>query len=448
MQITKRIPYYLCVALLAYMPFHIFLAQSLSLITGGLDIWKVAKDVIALVGVLFVICLVWQARKGTKLFWWLTGISVAYALFHGILWAANPDIFRDSAILGAAYNIRLSEFLIIGYGAGLLWPQQIQKPLILKLVLGVATIVAFLGVLQYFLPKDILVHFGYGIDRGARAAFFIDDKSGFPRVMSTLREPNALAAYLVVSMALITAYWKKLTNSNLRMVFGGMFGLMGIALLLTFSRSGWMAATLAVFLVAAWQYRQLVVRITRRFGWMILVAVLAFGIFAYVERNSTFVVTYITHSSTEQSEEDVLLDSNDYHWLFLKQGVEGIIDQPLGHGPGTAGLASIQDPKGSFLTENYYVQIGYEIGVLGLFVFLALNVMVYVHLWYRRSHGIAVALLGAFWGYVVMNMLLHTWSNEAVAAQWWLLAGLTLALPITTTKKNSLKAPTLKRTSE
>ena len=41
---------------MAYMPFHIFLAQSLSLATGGLDAWKIAKDLLAIIAVLFVIC--------------------------------------------------------------------------------------------------------------------------------------------------------------------------------------------------------------------------------------------------------------------------------------------------------------------------------------------------------------------------------------------------------
>lgn len=435
MRNLNRIPYYVTLALLAYMPFHIFLAQSVSLLTGGLDVWKVFKDIIIALGALFVICLVWQARKGTRLFWILLGLSGAYGLFHVILWWSYPDIYGQSALLGLAYNLRLPALLMIGYGAGLLWPQQIQKPLVLKVVLGVATVVAFLGVLQYFLPKDILTHAGYGIDRGARAAFFIDDKSGFPRIMSTLREPNALAAYLVVPMAIIAAFWHQLRGKNLRQLLGGAFILMSLALLMTFSRSGWIAAFMAVGLVLIWQYRMAVLQFMRKFGVYLVLVVLAVSALLYTQRNSDFVVAYITHSSNQEVAGDELLDSNDYHWLFVKQGLEGITDQPLGHGPGTAGLASIQDPKGSFLTENYYVQVGYEVGVLGLLVFLALNVVVYLHLWRRRTHPLAVALLGAFWGYVIMNMLLHTWSNEAVATQWWLLAGLALASPLNKRKE-------------
>src|SRR6185369_4305517 len=120
------------------------------------------------------------------------------------------------------------------------------------------------------------------------------------------------------------------------------------------------------------------------------------------------------------------LNSNQYHWYFVRRGLDGIAAQPLGHGPGTAVVVSIQNPHGGLLTENYYVQIGYEVGVLGLAVFVALNGLVYV--WLLRRHDLwTVVLLTSFWGYVLMNMLLHTWSNEAVAAQWWLLAGAGLA---------------------
>jgi O-antigen ligase len=113
--------------------------------------------------------------------------------------------------------------------------------------------------------------------------------------------------------------------------------------------------------------------------------------------------------------------------LLVWQGAVGVVDQPFGHGPGTAGLASIQNPGGGQLTENYYLQIAYEIGLLGLFIFIALNFVVYYQL-LQRKDWLGMSLLAAFWGYVLMNMLLHTWSNEAVAAQWWLLAGAAIAL--------------------
>lgn len=422
MHFAKRLPLYAVTAYLLYLPFHVFLAQSLSLVTGGLDVWKIAKDVILALLTLFVVCSVVIGRRVTRLFTILMAISFVYALFHVILWVAHPDIFRDSALIGMVYNIRLPAFLMLGYGAALLRPDLLKPQFFVRLVIVVGTFVALLGVLQYFLPKDILTHVGYSIERGARPAFFIDDKAEFPRVMATLREPNALAGFLLVPMGLAIAMLVRTKDQNKRVMLLGMLGVQGLALFFTFSRSGWAAALLVLGLIVGWYYRDMLWTVLKRFWLVGLVAVTLLGFGVYTQRHSPVVESYITHAS-----DDADLDSNDYHRIFLQQGLDGIADQPMGHGPGTAGLASIQDPKGSFLTENYYVQLGYEVGVLGLLVFVALNVVVYVRLWPYRNTVLGSVLLATFWGYVLMNMVLHTWSNEAIAGQWWLLAGVALA---------------------
>lgn len=431
MHILRRIPYYGFLVLLVYMPFHIFLAQWLSLATGGLDAWKIGKDVVLLVLVLFTICLVLWQRKGSRAFFVLLGLAVLYGLLHLVLWAFNPDIFTTSAALGVIYNTRLPCFLLLGFGAYLLNQDKFVFSSVIKIVLGVTSVVAAFGVLQYFLPKDLLTHVGYGLERGTRAAFFIDDNPALPRVFSTLREPNALGAFLIVPITMLTALIMRIKDGRRPLLFG-MLLLQVLAVVLTFSRSAWLGVMLAVSIVIWWNYRKGVASMLRRFWPLLIGLVLLGGIGLYAARNTGFVSEYITHS-TEEAVED--LDSNDYHVLLIKEGLEGVADQPLGHGPGTAGLASIQDPNGGQLTENYYIQIAYEVGILGLLLFLAINIFVYIRLW-RRGDWIGASLIAAFWGYVLMNMLLHTWSNEAVAAQWWLLAGAAIAYGRSASTKN------------
>ena len=58
--LINRIPAYGFWTLLIYMPFHIFLAQWLSTLTGGLEVWKVGKDILLALLVVFTICLVLQ----------------------------------------------------------------------------------------------------------------------------------------------------------------------------------------------------------------------------------------------------------------------------------------------------------------------------------------------------------------------------------------------------
>lgn len=431
MQTLRRISYYGFLALLIYMPFHILLSQWLSLATGGLEVWKIAKDVVLLVLTLFTICLVLINREGSRLFYWLLGGAVLYGVLHLILWATNNNLFTDSAILGVVYNNRLPCFLLLGYGATLLNRDKFVFSSVLKVMVVVSTLVALLGVVQFFLPKDLLTHFGYSLDRGARAAFFIDDNPALPRIMATLREPNALGAYLILPISLLTALIVRVSGKGRRLLLAGVLLLHCLALFLTFSRSAWLGALLAAGVVLWWSYKKQLKHIVRtRWPILAVVAILLVG-GGFVVRDQPLFREYITHATEEEVKD---LDSNDYHVLLIREGVEGVIDHPLGHGPGTAGLASIRDPDGGQLTENYYVQIAYEVGIVGLIVFLAISALVYYRLWLRHDF-IGIFLIAGFWGYVVMNMLLHTWSNEAVAAQWWLLAGaaLTSTLPARST---------------
>jgi hypothetical protein len=406
------------------MPLHIFLSQSLSLLTGGLEAWKIAKDIALLIVVVFTFCLILQQRCTSREFRVVTWLVAAYALLHIMLWVLHPTIYRDSAILGVIYNNRIFGYLVLGIGAALLLPARFKSLTTLsKIVLGVSTLVALFGVLQYFLPKDILTHFGYGVDRGTLPAFFIDDKPNFPRIMSTLRDPNSLGAYLILPITWITALLFRVRINSRRLVLGGLLGLHLLAVFLTFSRGAWMATLLALGLLTVWQYAAFIGKLLKKFWPLaVILCVLGFG-GLFVARNTYVFKSYITHSTGKPK---AAYDSNGFHWVFAKRGLDGIVRNPFGHGPGTAGLASIQNPSGSFLTENYYIQIGYEAGVLGLLLFIALNVVVYLALLKQRSTPLAVVLLVTFWAYVLMNMLFHMWSNEAVAAQWWILAGLVL----------------------
>jgi hypothetical protein len=419
------------------MPFHVFISQSVSLATGGLDLWKIGKDVVLALAVVFTICLVWLQKKGTPAFTILVACAAVYGALHLVVWLANPDSYERSAMLGIVYNMRLPLAAVLGYGAVLLLPKFVFSS-VMRWIVVVSTVVASLGVLQYFLPSDLLTHLGYSMDRGVRAAFFIDDHPDLPRIMSTLREPNALGAYLLLPIAALAAFILRIADRNKRFMATGALGLHLLAVFLTFSRSAWLAVGLVLLLVGWWNFRTSIMQVLRRFWPVVACLVLLAGFSFFALRNTPFFQQYIIHSNPEEQVAD--LDSNDLHVLLVKEGLEGMADQPLGHGPGTAGLASIQNPQGGQLTENYYVQIGYELGILGLLLFLALNAWLYWRIW-KYGGLAAVVLCASFWGYVVTNMLLHTWSNEAVAIQWWILAGMALAGPHVAAKAKAAKPP-------
>jgi hypothetical protein len=420
------IPYWAFLALLVYMPVHILLSQWLSTYTGGLEVWKAWKDVLLFLAVVVSLLLVY-IKNGlkNKFFWGIAGLSVLYVFFHFLIWAINPDIQKGPALLATVYNCRLFGYLILGFAAALLMPtinnkqQTINK--VFKIVLVVSTIVCLLALLQWFLPKDILTHFGYSVERGVKPNFFIDDKPDLPRLFSTLRDPLSLGAYLILPIALLAGAWTKLKNA--RILIAGLLLLHGLILLLTFSRSAWLGAALSVALVLLWQHKPQATKFLKEY-WLYLLILAAVFFTGFFLARDNYVVQNIVFHADENTQ---LADPNEKRINFYKTTTKSILEEPLGHGPGTAGLVSIQTDK-VVLTENYFLQIAYEIGLLGLILLLYIMYLVVKRL-YQRQDFYGQVMVCAFAGITLSSLLLHTWSNEAVAAQWWLLAGLLYVLP-------------------
>ena len=429
----KRLPAKATYLLLAYMPFHIFLTQSLSLLTGGLSVWKAAKDVFLGLAVLLTIFLVYANKKQNKIFTLLTVLAIAYGIQHLLVWFMHPDIYRPTAILGTVYNTRVVLFAVLGMGAALLAPNYLTQKRVIKLVVIAGTIVAALGVVQYFLPKDILTNFGYSVARGVKPAFFIDDKVNLPRIMSTIRDPNSLAVYLLVPICLTISLL--FTNKKNKQLYIGALFLQILALFLTFSRGGWLGAIIAVGSLLALHFRSWIHKHMKIITVSLVSGFLILGVGGYILRDQYVVQNLILHSdeSTQASE-----DSNELHIRLAKEGAIASIKTPEGHGPGTAGIVSIQNPSGGTLTENYYVQISYEVGIVGLILFLSIwGYILYV---LQKHKGIlASSLMASAIAYLALSILMHLWTNEAVAAQWWILAGITIGLSMEGKKQAKAK---------
>jgi hypothetical protein len=419
----KRIPLWGTYALLCYMPLHIFLAHSLSLITGGLETWKVAKDVFIMLLLAISLLLVWQLRAYKKSpYFLIVGLAAAYLLLHIGLYYHRQDTSFGVAALATVYNNRSFWLLGIGLGAALILGKKLNTHDVIKIVLAVSTLVCLLGILQYFLPKDFLTHLGYSLERGVRPAFFIDDKPDLPRIMSTLRDPNSLGGYLVIPILLLVQKLISGAKRN-RMLVTGLLLLHILALSLTFSRSAGLALGISLMALGVIAYKDALHSLVRKYWKLGLIIFLIGLIGLYAARDQYFIQHVIFHADENTAAE---LDSNDLHIGLAQQGAKGIIDVPLGHGPGTAGIVSIQNRDGGLLTENYFVQIGYEVGALGLAIFLGMLSVVYIKISKGRLTQLHKVVLASFWGYAVMAMLTHLWTNEAITTQWWLLAGLVL----------------------
>jgi hypothetical protein len=120
-------------------------------------------------------------------------------------------------------------------------------------------------------------------------------------------------------------------------------------------------------------------------------------------------------------------DSSNFDRLgHLKNGLKDIAHEPWGGGPGTAGPASVRNPERTRLAENYYLQIGQEVGVVGLLIFISINILVAAAL-FKQSGALSLALFASLIGLTIVNMLSHAWGDDTLGLLWWGLAGIALA---------------------
>jgi hypothetical protein len=429
------------------MPLHVFIAQSASLVTGGIGAWKAAKDILVVLLVPALLLLAAKKHLFKKEYKWHFILGATYVLLHLLFVVFDSRDDTYSAIVGSVYNTRLLIYLLLGLVVGSLARADEYRKKLLTAAVLIAGVVAMFGVAQYFLPKDILTHVGYSLERGVKPMFFIDDKPDLPRVMSTLKDPNSLGAYLILPLVVTgLALLKKGYNERLfsrpfrQGTLIALFGIMTVALLMTFSRGALLgtgiATAVAILSIVTGQ---------RVFGFIKKYKIILLALSVFI----AIFVSQIWHTYTFQNvvfhadQSTVLEDPNELRVTLTQEAVSEIVDKPQGYGPGTAGLVSINNPKGGQLTENYYLQIAHEVGWLGFALFSSIFVLVLIRLMkHVRSHPIAAALFASGLAYGFYSLLIHLWSNEAVALQWWLLAGIAL---VSLQKETELSAPKTKR---
>ena len=443
MKISKTDRFLLGVALVlaVYMPFHVFLSQSLSLVTGGLEVWKAAKDVAITVLVPYMLYIAYKRRLFSGVYKWHFALGTLYILLHlfYVLFSTTDDTY--SAVVGSVYNSRLFAYLLLGMlvGSSKKGKEWLKK--IATIVVVVAGIVALFGIAQYFLPHNMLENVGYSIDRGVKPMFFIDDKPDFPRVMSTLRDPNSLGAYLILPLAMVVvALVKKGANEAMfrrpfrREVLLALGGILMGALVLTFSRGAVLALALSIVAILSIVTGQRVFVFLKKYWLFVALILIVMSFLTFMFRNTYIFQNLIFHA--DQS--TVLADPNELRVTLIQQAIDEVIETPIGHGPGTAGIVSISNPKGGILTENYYLQIAYEVGWLGLATFLTIMALLLKKLYLlRKELDISITLFAVGIGYGFYSLLIHLWSNEAVTFQWWLMIGIVLGTYVHETKRRN-----------
>lgn len=388
--------------------------------------WK--EILMIIIGTLLIIELIrkkrWPEVVKDKLFWLIIAFFFIHILSY-LIFSIDPRAY----MAGLAIDLRYLLFFSLCYVFVLLYPSW-QRRFLYIAVAGAVVVLGF-GVLQLFLPRDILMLIGYSKDTIAPYGT-VDRNYDFIRIISTMRGPNPLGAYaasaVVIGFAYLLSRGKTtLRDFNSRLALG-IIAAGFVCLWFSYSRSALVAAAIGVLSVFIIVFRN---KITAKYWIASAVLAIILVSLLFVFRSSYFVSNVLLH---EDPAEGGSIDSNQAHVESLADGIRRMLEQPLGAGVGSTGSASLMSNT-PLIIENQYLFTAHEVGWLGLALFLVISYFVLKRLYGRKdwwsiglfASGIALALIG---------VLLPVWVDDTVSIIWWGLVGVVLARKVSYGKAN------------
>jgi hypothetical protein len=416
---------YLTALVVVLVPFHAFLTVWGSTFVGHFLWLRLWDEVILLILCVLLGAMLW---RDTSLLHSLIRNRLAQLIgAYGavtIIWGIVAYMLHQVTPLALVYGLVVDLRFLVWFVA--VWVVVQRSPWLANYWKGLvfwplAAVVAF-GLLQFFVwPSDILKEFGYGPNTYV-PYITLNQDSTIVRIQSTLRGANAFGAYLAVGITLLAS----LVALKRRLWKQWLFVLAAaLALVLTFSRSGWIAVLVGAAVVFGVKFGHKAHR-TVIFTTIGVFFVLGFAGALVVRTNSDaqdLVYHVSDHTTAKQT-------SNEQHAGAFTAAVANIIREPLGRGPGTSGQASWYNTGHRARNpESLLLQIGEETGWLGLGLFVAILIQLGRELWARRNHNLALAMLASLIGITLISFVTYSWVDDTLAFIWWALAALACVLP-------------------
>lgn len=252
-----------------------------------------------------------------------------------------------------------------------------------------------------------------------------------PRGIGTLTSPNEFGAVLAIAIVLLAVPGLLRLRPAIRAL---MLAALGFALLLSFSRSGMLAAGVGLVAVA-WLSRDRIPRLHhvlqprargRALAWaapLVAVAIVLGGlVFA---SSGAARLLQATTSGTDPSAAN--------RPASARAGLMVLAERPLGLGLGTAGPKAVRFEENAgrprILTETWYLLYAIQVGVVGAALLAGLVLLVLRRAWASRDRPIARATLGIGLGLGVGALFIPIIEEPSVFIPLWAIAGLAVAGP-------------------
>jgi hypothetical protein len=348
---------------------------------------------------------------------------IRFIASYGVLHLFLVAIFHQgmmASLGGLAIDLRFSMFFCLTYLLIKIAP-ECRKIMLIIGAAGAVVVVGF-GVLQLFLPKDILSHIGYSVDT-ISPYLTVDKNPDYVRINSTLRGPNPLGVYVIIIISFIVAFFVKkrtyLTSIKQRSIFVVALTVSLVVLWVSYSRSSFIGLMVALTTFMIININPKMIKKYSLPGF-IVIALLCVGILLISQ--TSFFANVVLHDNANTGAD---VTSNEAHVSSIVMHIKEAVTQPLGTGIGSTGSASVRAGNG-VIVENQYLFEAREAGWLGLGLFLTIYIFILKQLYKRRQDWLSLGLFMSGVGIAIIGLLLPVWADDAVSIIWWGLAGLAL----------------------
>ncbi len=296
--------------------------------------------------------------------------------------------------------------------------QLFKTPEGAKRILNILVLTGFLvslyGIYQYIIAVEIPSH-------------WTDNNEGYvrTRVFSIFTTPNMLGGYLALLIPLSVGMFFSEKNRFRRIYLGISAVSMGLSILFTMSRQGWLALILVIIVYVWFKNRKLFIPAV-----IGMVALFVFCMFFVPSVSSR--ISYLLSPAYFQSSSSGgrVYRAIEGFELFRQNFWTG-----MGLGQFGGSVALSHKLNGTFSMDNYYLKTAVEMGVFGLaaFVILVYNTIA----WCSRAiskikdeaqkdwvRGITAGLVGVIFYNVTENMM----EIPLISSYFWMLAGVVMFL--------------------
>jgi hypothetical protein len=356
-------------------------------------------------------------------------VVIGALLVLSLLYLIYPGPLGEIGFLDRLIGFRADTWFLFAYfiGRGLILERRHVRALLTWLILG-TVIVDVVACIQFAVPNwfnDFFNKLGYAAFIQTQSSYGdadvirlrgIPGAANLPRASSLLLGDLALSFFSVFVIAAGAALMLSAKTRKARWGYGAFTAFAFAGLVLTLTRSAVLSATVMLLFMGlvTWRWRLI--------GPLLGVLVVA-GLFAMA---SGIIPISAVSALTNPHEASI-----QAHGGAIQNSLTLLRQNPFGLGLGTTGTIG-QRIYGSaaITTENWYLAIALEMGVVPAILFVAgcIGVGIEAFLSFRRVRDpdlrcLSLAVLGGSLGFFILSFMLSAWEVPVLSMAFFLLAG-------------------------